>query len=170
MQSLTQSQFSTEIFNDASFYRFPKEECFFPKSSTEFTIDESSVNYRAGVNTLRYSDYSSKFWFSGDPLNFKKYYLFQSDENALISFILKYKLNDFLSWVIKPISEIFGDIQKDLFLTKNWDEENYHLVLAIFSGIEDMDELTKRDDTLFNRLETYSEIDHIFKHVVIAQR
>lgn len=116
------------------------------------------LNYKTSLNN-EFSDNKSE--------QLKKHYNF---EQKTIDFIRVHGLINFLLWINNPIVKIFGNIKKTLHLTKCWDEEEYHLVLTIFSKQDDMDQLTRLDDTLFEKLEKYFEIDYILQYVVIAQR
>lgn len=93
-----------------------------------------------------------------------------NNEQKIVGFAQFHELLDFLLWVNQPIKDVFGDVKTTLHLTKCWDEQDFHLVLTIFSELDDMDELTRQDDRFFELLETYPAIDHALKYVVIAQR
>ncbi len=91
------------------------------------------------------------------------------DENKIIDFILKHNLINFFLWINQPITDIFGDINKALHLFKCWDEEDYHLVLSIFSELDDMDEISDKESKLFQFISTNNK-DDFLDYVVIAQR
>ncbi|NOS89972.1 MAG: hypothetical protein HOP34_15810, partial [Methylococcaceae bacterium] len=84
-------------------------------------------------------------------------------------FISKHQLADFLLWCHQPIVDIFGDVKKALHLYKCWDEESYNLVLSIFSELEDMDDISDREDRLFNSI-SENKKNSFLHYVVIAQR
>ena len=115
---------------------------------------------------------SNSFYIQAQEL--KNYYSFvgseSNNEQKIVGFIQFHTLVNFLLWVHQPINDIFGHIKTTLHLNKCWDEEDYHLVLTLFSEKDNMDELTRLDDNLFSKLENLPEIDHILKYVVIAQR
>ncbi len=102
------------------------------------------------------------------------YYTFKkndvNNEQKTIGFILLQDLINFLLWVHQPIVDVFGNVEKNLHISKCWDETDYHLVLTVYSSSEDMDELTRLEKQLFEKLNSYPEIDHALSHVVIAQR
>ena len=84
--------------------------------------------------------------------------------------LVAHKLNDFLLWLHSPLVEIFGDITKTLKLSERWEEDEAHLVLSVFSELEDMDKLSLLEDHLFTKLENYPEIEYALQYIVIAQR
>lgn len=133
----------------------------------------SSYLLGTGESTLRYLE-GNDFRFSNDSLEFKQYFSFESNnfynEKNIRDFVLKHKLNDFLLWVNTPIADIFGDIKKSLKLVKCWDDEDYHIVLEVFSEQNNMDELSLLEDSLFKKLESHPEIDYALQYIVIAQR
>lgn len=104
----------------------------------------------------------------------KNYYTFVEDdvnnEQKIIGLILFHDLTDFLLWVHQPIVAIFGDVEKNLHLSKCWDEEEYHLDLTMYSGLEDMDELTRLEDQLFEKLDGYHGVDRPLHYITISQR
>jgi hypothetical protein len=85
------------------------------------------------------------------------------------NFVLSHELTDFLLWITKPIVDIFGDLNKALHLFKCWDEEDYHLVLSIFSGLDDMDKISDKEVKLFHHI-SENKKDNFLDYVVIAQR
>jgi hypothetical protein len=111
--------------------------------------------------------------FYEKSLLIENYYTFVEDdvnnEQKIIGLILFHDLTDFLLWVQQPIVAIFGNIEKTLHLSKCWDEDEFHLVLTICSGLEDMDELNCLEDKLFDILENYHGITHALHYIVIAQ-
>ena len=92
-----------------------------------------------------------------------------SDKNAVNSFVIKHDLMSFLLWLHKPITDIFGHIKKTLELFKCWDEEDYHITLKLYSGLDDMDEISAKEDMLFNRIIDNKKTEFL-DYVVIAQR
>lgn len=104
----------------------------------------------------------------------KNFYTFIEDdintEQKIIGLVLFHDLIDFLFWVHQPIVDIFGNVEKTLHLSKCWDEEEYHLVLTIYSGLDDMDELTRLEDELFERFDSYHAIDHALHYITFSQR
>lgn len=136
--------------------------------------EQNTINAVALVRETSHSKKTDKQNFYTQAQQLKAHYTFVKDdfnnEQKIIGFALFHELVDFLLWVNQPIDNIFGDTEKTLELFKCWDDKDYHLVLTIFSEQDDMDELTKLDDNLFNTLESHPEIDHILQYVVIAQR
>ena len=49
------------------------------------------------------------------------------------------------------------------------DEEDYHLVVTVYSELDDMDKLTELEDKLFNTIIDNKQ-DSYLNNVVIAQR
>ncbi len=128
-----------------------------PKSKI-IDIDVEKVNYSFYDKSLLIGNY---YAFAIDDVN---------NEQKIVGLILFHDLTDFLLWVHQPIVDIFGNIEKTLHISKCWDEEYYHLTLTIFSGLDDMDELTRLEKQLFEKLNNYPKIDRALNHVVIAQR
>jgi hypothetical protein len=104
----------------------------------------------------------------------RNYYHFidnaESNEQRVIGLILFYDVADFLLWVHQAIVDIFGNVEKTLHVSKCWDEEQYHLVLTIYSGLEDMDELTRLENKLFAKFDHYQDLDHSLQYITISQR
>ena len=171
LECFKRSTLAVNLNNNVNSYQEkPKVFLFLTKSSDSKIVD-SKINFN-GESTLKYLEEDQSRIFN-NSLALKTYFSFEENtitEKNTTDFILKYKLNDFLLSVNYPIIEIFGNIKKTLHLAKCWDEEEYHLVLTIFSKQDDMDQLTRLDDTLFEKLEKYFEIDYILQYVVIAQR
>lgn len=130
----------------------------------------ATSNYQAKQDTSKQK--TEKDWFSyNQNLTIKDCYTIEKiDINRVTDFIAKYKLADFLIWIHQPIIDLFGHIEKTLSLFKCWDEEEAHLVLAIYSELDDMDEVSRLESLLFEKLDNYSEINHVLTHLVIAQR
>jgi hypothetical protein len=80
----------------------------------------------------------------------------------------KTEIIDFLLWINQPIADIFGSINKSLHLFKCWDEEDYHLVLNIFSELDDMDEISDKENKLFQYI-SENKKGNFLDYVVIAQ-
>jgi len=104
----------------------------------------------------------------------KTHYTFLKDEfnneQKIIGFALFHNLIHFLFWINEPISHVFGHVKKTLHLTKDLNDDNYHIVLTLFSELDDMDELSSLEDDFFEKLDSYPEIDYALQHIVIAQR
>jgi len=119
-------------------------------------------------------NYNIENAFNSETLEFEQYFSVESNnfynEKNIRDFVLKHKLNDFLLWVNTLIADTFGDIKKSLKLVKCWDDEDYHMVLEIFSEQNNMDELSLLEDGLFKKLESHPEIDYALQYIVIAQR
>ena len=137
----------------------------FSFSSTYSELIDSLDNI-IGESTLK----ESFFLFSKDNLDFKSLYTVKDNEQKLIDFVQKYRLSDFLLWVNTPIVSVFGDIKQILELTQCWDKNDCHLVLSVLSELDDMDKLTRLEDDLFEKLESYPKIDYALQYIVIAQR
>ena len=99
----------------------------------------------------------------------KASYNFKGSENKLKKFIFSHELADFLAWINQPITDIFGNINRTLHLFKCWDEEDYHLVLSIFSELDDMDEISDKESKLFQSI-SINKKDNFLDYVVIVQR
>jgi hypothetical protein len=97
-------------------------------------------------------------------------YDLQDDESALDVFIASNNLADFLLWVHGAIETVFGKVEKNLHLYQSMYEDSPHLVLTVFSGLDDMDELTRIENQLFEKLENYPQLTDALEHIVIAQR
>lgn len=97
------------------------------------------------------------------------YKINKHEEDEIKEFVLSHGLTDFLVWILGPILIIYGDIRKTLQLNRCWDEEEYHLVLGIYSGIENMDEVTVLENKLFQILDENQQLA-AFEDVVVAQR
>lgn len=139
------------------------------------SLNNNTLYQESGESTLKYQFEPLRhldFWFT-DTSNLKlnEYYAIQEhDLSKVIKFVAKYKLADFLIWIHQPVIDIFGSVEKTLSLFKCWDEEEEHLVLTIYSELDDMDELSRLENLLFEQLDNYSEINHVLMHLVIAQR
>ena len=99
----------------------------------------------------------------------KAYYDCQGDEDELKTFIFAHDLANFLLWIHDPIIKIYGNIKKTLHLFRCWDDEEYHIVLGIYSNLENMDEVTVLEDNLFKIMTDNQQWDAI-GDVVITQR
>ncbi len=100
----------------------------------------------------------------------QKVYQFKSDRKEIENYIFEHDLEDFLIWVQQPIIDVFGEIKLSLNLFRCWDENKEHLVLTMFSNLEDMDELTELEDRLFEQFDNYKAIDNALHYITIAQR
>ncbi len=160
-----------ELGNNVNAYQEKSKVFLFLTKTSDSKIIDSRVNFK-GESTLKYLEKNKSRVFN-NSLALKSYFSFQEDistEKNTTDFILKHKLDDFLLWINYPIVEIFGRVKKTLHITRCWDEEDYHLVLTVFSQQDDMNQLTILEDNLFEKLEKYFNIDYILQYVVIAQR
>ncbi len=82
------------------------------------------------------------------------------DAKAIKNYLFEHDLADFLVWVQQPIIDVFGEIRTSLNLS------NAHLVLTLFSGSEDKDEL---ENDLFERFDDFDRIDNALKYIDIKQ-
>ncbi|MEI6747423.1 MAG: hypothetical protein WCL34_15785 [Methylococcaceae bacterium] len=82
------------------------------------------------------------------------------DAKAIKNYLFEHDLADFLVWVQQPIIDVFGEIRTALQLREG------HLVLMLFSGSENKDEL---EDDLFERFDDFDRIDNALKYIDIQQ-
>ena len=74
----------------------------------------------------------------------------------------------FLNKIPRIIRDMYGNVKVSLHI--HTDPEGWErLVLTIFSGINDPDELTQREDALFNRLAQDDALSDGLEHVVLSQ-
>lgn len=144
------------------------------KATPSSSLMDSPLIYQNGNNTSKFQIECFKnrdFWFSNiSSSELKKYYSIQENEfSEVMNFVSHHKLDDFLLWIHQPIVDNFGNVEKTLHLSKCWDEEDYHLVLTICSGLDDMDEMMVLEEKLFDNLESYHAIDNALHHIVISQ-
>lgn len=88
----------------------------------------------------------------------QKEFRLNGDTKAIKNYLFEYDLADFLVWVQQPIIDVFGEIRTALQLREE------RLVLTLFSGSEDKDEL---EDDLFERFDDFDRIDNALKHIDI---
>lgn len=98
----------------------------------------------------------------------QKVYKFESDRKEIENYIFEHDLEDFLIWVQQPIIDVFGEIQTSLNLFRCEDEHDEQLVLTICSNLEDMDEMMRLENELFERLD-YPSIHHALHRIIIEQ-
>ena len=99
----------------------------------------------------------------------KSRYSLIGDQSEIRRLIDQYDLADFLVWVLEPIENIFGKVEKTLHLFKCWDEAEFHLVLTICSSLEDMDEMMDLEEKLFEYFESYPALSEALNQIVITQ-
>jgi hypothetical protein len=75
----------------------------------------------------------------------------------------------FLNKIPRIIRDIYGNIRISLHIHTDPEEGWERLVLTIFSGINDPDELTQREDALFNRLAQDDALNDGLEYVVLSQ-
>jgi len=120
-----------------------------------------------GKSTL----FEPEFWFSNPA--YKAFYFFEPNEfgaeREIAVYVAKNNLGDFLLWLNNAVADIFGNIPKNLHLYQCWDENSPHLVLSLFSGLDDTDELSAKEDRLFEII-IENQLDDSLEFIVIAQR
>jgi hypothetical protein len=75
----------------------------------------------------------------------------------------------FLNKIPSIIRDIYGNVRISLHIHTDPEEGWERLVLTIFSGINGPDELTQREDALFNRLAQDDALSDGLEHVVLSQ-
>ncbi len=91
----------------------------------------------------------------------QKEFRFKDDTKAIKAYILEHDLAEFLVWVQQPIIDVFGEIKTSLQLCEE------HLVVTLFSGLENKDEL---EDNLFEQFDNFYAIDNALKYIDIDFR
>jgi hypothetical protein len=90
----------------------------------------------------------------------QKVFRLKDDAKAIKAYLFEHDLADFLVWVQQPIIDVFGEIKTSMQLHEG------HLVLMLFSGSENKDEL---EDDLFERFDDFDRIDNALKYIDIQQ-
>jgi hypothetical protein len=76
----------------------------------------------------------------------------------------------FLNKIPRIIRDMYGNnVKISLHIHTDPEEGWERLVLTIFSSISDLDELTQREDALFNRLAQDDALSDGLEHVVLSQ-
>jgi hypothetical protein len=75
----------------------------------------------------------------------------------------------FLNKIPRIIRDMYGNVKISLHTHIDPEEGWERLVLTIFSGINDPDELTQREDALFNRLAQDDALSDGLEYVVLSQ-
>jgi hypothetical protein len=75
----------------------------------------------------------------------------------------------FLNKIPSIIRDMYGNVKISLHIHTDPEEGWERLVLTIFSSISDLDELTQREDALFNRLVQDDTLSDWLEHVVLSQ-
>jgi hypothetical protein len=75
----------------------------------------------------------------------------------------------FLNKIPRIIRDMYGNVKISLHTHTDPEEGWKRLVLTIFSGINDPDKLTQREDALFNRLAQDDALSDGLEYVVLSQ-
>lgn len=167
MNNLSSSSISSTVWPDFMPDSYSSRRIRRANDSLDHIASKPNVISSPGKSTL----FEPEFWFSNPA--YKAHYLFESNEfgmeREIVDYVAKNNLGDFLLWLKDAIADIFGNIQKSLQLYQCWDENSPHLVLTLFSELDDMDELSAKEDQLFEAIVKNGQDDSL-EFIVIAQR
>lgn len=93
------------------------------------------------------------------------------DAQALASYIIAYpQAHEFLVTIIQPIRSIYGEVNLSLELWTSPEDNEQHIRLTIHSGIQDDEQITARENQLFEIIEGNKRLQDGLAYVVISQR
>lgn len=96
---------------------------------------------------------------------------FMEDAQVLANYIIAHpQAHEFLVTIIQPIKSIYGEVNLSLELWTSPEDNEQHIRLMIESGIQDDEQITARENQLFEIIEGNKRLQNGLAHVVISQR